>query len=114
MIINGIEVKELDFTDADLLDRIDKKSEEVLKQCEELEKVKDTIKPAEGIRQECKILKDFLDYVFEDNVSEKVFGNKNSLRYCLKAYEDVIKERNRQVDNLHNIVDTYSPQRIKR
>lgn len=113
MIINGIEL-EIDFTDADVLERIETKSEEVLKECEKLGKEKENIKPAEGIRQECKILKDFLDYVFGDNISEKIFGNKNSLRDCLKAYEDIINERNRQLNNLDKIVEMYSPERVQR
>lgn len=113
MIINGVELN-IDFTDADVLERIEIKSEEVLKKCEELGKNKKNIKPAEGIRQECKILKDFLDYVFGENISEKVFGNKDSLRDCLKAYEDIINERNRQLNNLNEIVEKYSPERVQR
>lgn len=113
MTINGVELN-IDFTDADVLERIETKSEEVLKKCEELEKNKKNIKPAEGIRQECKILKDFLDYVFGENISEKVFGNKDSLRDCLKAYEDIINERNRQLNNLDKIVEKYSPERVQR
>lgn len=113
MTINGVELN-IDFTDADVLERIETKSEEVLKKCEELEKNKKSIKPAEGIRQECKILKDFLDYVFGKNISEEVFGNKDSLRDCLKAYEDIINERNRQLNNLNEIVEKYSPERVQR
>ena len=111
MEVNGV-LLDIDFTDADTLQRIEDGSKKIY---EEADKIKNTATtPAEGIRQECKILKDFLDYVFEDSISEKVFGDKNSLRDCLKAYEDIIKERNRQVDNLQNVVDTYSPQRIER
>ena len=39
MTINGVELN-IDFTDADVLERIETKSEEVLKKCEELEKNK--------------------------------------------------------------------------
>jgi len=113
VIINGVELN-IDFTDADIIEKIDEKSKEILKQCEELETQKNNIEPAEGIRQECKILKDFLDYVFGDGTSEKIFGNKNSLRNCLKAYEDIINERNRQLNNLKDVVDKYSPDRVQR
>ena len=113
MIINGIEF-DIDFTDADLIEKIDIKSKEVYKEAEELEKKKKDISPAEGIRQECKIVKDFLDYVFGDGTSEKLFGNKNSLMECLKVYEDIIKERDRQLNNFKEVVDRYSPDRLKR
>ena len=60
MIINGVEL-DIDFTDADILEKIENGSKEVFSKAEELKGNKD-LSPAEGIRQECKILKDFLDY----------------------------------------------------
>ena len=113
MLINGVEF-EIDFTDADLIERIDKKVKEVEEQGEELEKNKKNITPAEGIRQECKIVKEFFDYVLGDGASEKIFGDKNSLRDCLQAFEDLINERNRQLNNFKKVVNKYSPDRLKR
>lgn len=113
MTINGVEF-EIDFTDADVIQKIDEGNEKVQKKIEELEKNIEEISPAEGIRQECTILKEFLDYVFGDGTSEKIFGVKNSLRECLKAFEDIINERNNQFDNLQNVIDKYSPDRLKR
>ena len=114
MIINGFEI-DIDFTDADVIERIDKGREMVLKEVEELENKKknDEIKPAEGIRQECKMLKDFLDYVFGEGTSEKIFNGKDSLRDCTKAYEDIFKERDRQLNNLKEVMAKYSPDRLK-
>ena len=102
MLINGVEF-EIDFTDADLIERIDKKVKEVEEQGKELEKNKKNITPAEGIRQECKIVKEFFDYVLGDGASKKIFGDKNSLRDCLQAFEDLINERNRQLNNFKKI-----------
>ena len=110
MIINGVEL-DIDFTDADVIERIEKGRIKVEKQAEELEKSE--LNPAEGIRQECKMLKDFLDCVFGDGTSEKLFGNKNSLRDCIKAYEDIFKERDRQLNNLAEVMNKYSPDRLK-
>lgn len=114
MIINGVEFNEIDFTDADVIEKIDIKSKEVYEKADEIDKIKDTITPAEGIRQACKILKDFLDYVLGDGASEKIFGDKNSLTLCLKAFQDVINERNRQYDNFQKVIDKYSPDRVQR
>lgn len=111
MKINGVEL-DLDFTDADILEKIEKGSKEVYDKAEQLKNT--TLSPAEGIRQECKILKDFLDYVLGEGTSEKLFGNKNSLKQCLNAYEDIINARKSQIDEFQAKVSKYSPDRLKR
>ena len=113
MKINGVEF-DIDFTDADILERIENGSKEVYEKAEELEKNKNNLKPAEGIRQECKILKDFLDYVLGYGTSEKIFGEKNSLSECLKAFEDIINARTTQIEEFQKRVSKYSPERFKR
>lgn len=113
MTINGVEF-DIDFTDADIIEKIDIKSKEVEEQGKQLEKNKKNITPAEGIRQECKIVKEFLDYVLGDGTSKKIFGDKDSLRDCLQAFEDIINERNRQLNNFKEVVNKYSPDRLKR
>lgn len=113
MTINDVEVK-IDFTDADTLERIEIGSK---KTHEEVEKLKNDIKEiplAEGIRQECKILKDFLDYVLGEGTSEKVFGKKDSLQECVKAFEDIINERDKQYNTFINKISKYSPERANR
>ena len=112
MIINGVEF-DIDFTDADILERIENGSKEIYQKAEELKGNKD-LSPAEGIRQECKILKDFLDYVLGDGTSEKLFKGKDSLNQCLSAYEDIINARKTQYDEIQAKVSKYSPDRLKR
>ena len=111
MKINGVEL-DIDFTDADILERIETGSKEVYNKAEELKT--STVSPAEGIRQECKILKDFLDYVIGEGTSEKLFGDKNSLQQCLNAYEDIVKARDEQINEFEARVSKYSPGRLKR
>lgn len=113
MTINGVEF-EVDFTDADLIEKINEGNKKVQEEIKELENNKKEISPAEGIRQECKIVKDFLDYVFGAGTSEKIFGNKNSLKEVLKAFEDIINERNKQLESLNNTFNKYSPERLNR
>ena len=113
MKINNVEL-DIDFTDADLIEKIDEGNKKVQQEIEELEKNKENISPAEGIRQECKIVKDFLDYVFGEGISKKIFGEKDSLRQCLQAFEDIIEERNRQLNNFSDTIAKYSPDRLKR
>lgn len=111
MKINGVEL-DIDFTDADVLERIETGSKEVYKKADELKNTSMT--PAEGIRQECKILKDFLDYVLGDGTSEKLFGSKNSLKDCLNAFEDIVTAKETQYKEFQAKVNKYSPDRLNR
>lgn len=115
MTINGYEI-DIDFTDADVIERIEKGKKVLYNGAEELKKQKDdeNFDLAEGIRQECKIIKDFFDYVFGEGISEKIFKGKNSLNLCLSAYEDIIKISDEQFEELNNKINSYSPDRLKR
>ena len=111
MKINGVEL-DIDFTDADILERIEKGSKEVYDKADELKD--STVSPAEGIRQECKIVKDFFDYVLGDGTSKKIFGDKDSLKMCLEAYEDIVQIRDEQFNDYYNKINKYSPERLQR
>lgn len=112
MIINGVEL-DIDFTDADIVERIENGSKKLYESADELKK-NTALTPAEGIRQECKIIKDFLDYVLGEGTSKKLFGEKNSLKQCLKAFEDIINAKQTQYDEFQAKVSKYSPDRLKR
>lgn len=116
MTINGVEIN-IDFTDADIIERIEKGCENLYNQAEELKNKTGegkTYSTAEGIRQECKIIKDFFNYVLGDGTSEKIFKGKDSLNLCLKAYEDIVEMRDKQLDEFNKKVGSYSPDRLKR
>ena len=116
MTINNIEI-DIDFTDADVIERIEKGCEKLYQEAEELKKLQkedENFNTAEGIRQECKIIKDFFDYVLGEGTSEKIFNGKDSLNLCLKAYEDIVEERDKQLNDFNNRVGSYSPDRLKR
>jgi len=111
MLINGVRL-DIDFTDADILQKIEDGSKEIFQKAEEL-KLQKNLSIAEGIRQECKILKNFLDYVLGEGTSEKLFKGKDSLQECLQAYEDIVKARNEQYNEFQKRVNKYSPNRLK-
>lgn len=112
MIINGVEL-DIDFTDADFIEKIENGSKEVYQKAEELKQLKQ-LSLAEGIRQECKILKDFLDYVLGDGTSEKLFKGKDSLKQCLQAFKDIINAKQTAMSDFQAEVSKYSPDRLKR
>lgn len=111
MTIKGKEF-EVDFTDADMIERVESERKKILDKCKELENNKD-IGFAEGIRQECKILKEFLDCVFGEGTSKEAFGEKDSLKDLLKAYEDTFEEMEKQQKYVNDVFNKYSPDRLK-
>lgn len=111
--LNGVNF-DIDFTDADLIEKIEKEIKEVERKNDELEKIKNTISPAEGIRQACKIIKDFIDCVLGEGASQKIFGNKDSLAFCTKIFRDIVEMRDKQYTDFENLVEQYSPERIER
>ena len=112
MIINGLEF-ETDFTDADFIEKIEKASKRVFEEAEILKQNKE-LSLAEGIRQECKILKNFLDYVLGEGTSEKLFKGKDSLNQCLQAFEDIISAKQNAMNDFQTKISKYSPDRLKR
>ena len=112
MSINGVEFY-IDFTDADIVEKIEKGSKEVYDKAQEL-KQKENLSPAEGIRQECKIIKEFLDYVLGEGTSEKIFNGKDSLNQCLQAFEDIINARDKEMKEIQDAISKYSPERLER
>ena len=111
MTINGVN-RDIDFTDADLLEKIEEGSKKVYDETEKIRNV--NLKLAEGIRQECKILKDFIDYVFGEGTSKEWFGEKDSLHLILQAFTDVINERDKQMNSINELASKYSPERVQR
>ena len=115
MTINGYEV-DIDFTDADVIQKIEEGKNILYNGVEELKKTTndEDFDIAEGIRQECKIIKDFFDYVLGDGTSEKIFKGKDSLNLCVKAYEDIIEASDKQFEELNKKINAYSPDRLTR
>jgi len=116
MKINEVEF-EIDFTDADFLERIEKGKENLENKIKELGENKKDVTPAEGIRQECNIVRIFIDYVFGEGSSEKAFKNKYSLKEHIEALEDIFNEYEKQINNLndkYNKFSIYSPERLQR
>lgn len=111
MRINNIDF-DVDFTDADFIEKIEQATQIVQEKSTELNTK--SLSLAEGIRQECKIAKDFFDYVFGAGTSQKLFGEKNSLNDCTKALEEIMNAKKEQENEFEKRVSKYSPSRINR
>ncbi len=111
MKIRGVEV-DFDFLDADFVEIFENEAQKVKEKAESYEK-KD-MKLSETIKVECKIIKEFFDNVFGKGTSLNVFGEKNNLKDCISAFEDIVKEKVEQQKGLENAFDRYQPNREQR
>lgn len=111
MKINNVEL-DIDFTDADLIESIEKNREKLIEACDNIDL--NNLTPAEGIRQMCKVIKDFFDCVFGEGTSKKLFGEKNSYKLCSEAFTELIKARDQQFKEVEDTLNNYSPDRLKR
>lgn len=111
MQIRGVEV-EFDFLDADNIEKFENEAEKVKEKADKYKKQE--MKYSEAIRTECKIIKDFFDAVFGAGMSEKMFGKKDNLNDCIKAFEDVTNAKIEQQKVLESTFARYTPNRAQR
>ena len=111
MKIRDIEV-EFDFLDADDVERFENEAKRVAEECNE--KNKKEMSYSEAIREECNIIEKFFDKVFGKGISEKLFKGKKNLNEHIKAFEDIVNQKNEQQRGLQNTLNRYQPNREQR
>lgn len=111
MKIKNIEVN-FEFLDADDMERFENESKNVIAKCELKEKEK--LSYSQIIREECKIINTFFDNVFGEGVSEKLFGNKSNLQEHIEAFEEIVKEKEKQQATIVSSLNRYQPNRETR
>lgn len=104
---------DLDFYDADLMEKIEKGMENVKNFITDNSSVKNQ-KSSVVIRKICKAIFNFFDDVLGTGASKAIFGDKTSLTLCIKAYEDFVNAKKEQDEALENISKKYSPNRASR
>lgn len=111
MKIRDIEAN-FDFLDADDVERFEKEARKVQEECKL--KDKQEMSYSEAIRQECIIIENFFDNVFEKGMSEKMFNGKKNLMDHIKAFEDIVNQKKEQQKGLENTLNRYQPNREQR
>lgn len=104
---------EIDFYDADVMEKIENSFEETQKQVQAYMQEK-TTKTSEVIRGVCKVVFDFFNRVFGEGTDKKIFGTKTNLIDCLKAFEQFVDAKTKQDKELEEISNKYSPNRATR
>lgn len=111
MKILDIEVN-FDFLDANDVEKFENEAKKVKEKCEEKKTIE--MSYSEAIRQECNVIEEFFDNVFEKGISIKMFKGKKNLGEHIKAFEDIINQKNEQQRKLQNTLDRYQPNREQR
>lgn len=116
MLIMGHEVQDLDFLDADVLEKVEIASKKVFDECKNAAKKAKT--ESEAVRNQCKAIAGFIDELFGEGTAEKLIKNGSSLFDCINVFGEVIKaieqikaEQNQEFEKLFS---RYSVERIKR
>lgn len=110
MVVNGVELEDLDIFDVDIAVKYENALEKVAKESH----VDENLKGSEIIRNQCQIIFDCFNELFGEGTDKKVFGEKVNVITCLKAFEQLIEETNKQSSKLKELQLKYSPNRVKR
>lgn len=85
MKINGIELKDIDLLDADVMENVEIATENVMKDIEEVKKTKSY---SEAIRKQCTAIFEYFNAIFGEDTDREIFGDKTNLRECLNAFKE--------------------------
>lgn len=89
---------EIDFTDADFLDRIDEAKQNLE---EDMKGIPKTGKAADIVRAQCQCFFNFFDYILGEGTHEEMFHGRTSLNMCIDASDMIAKFEEEEVDKLN-------------
>ena len=98
---------EIDFTDADFLDRIDEAKQNLK---EDMKGIPKTGKAADIVRAQCQCFFNFFDYILGEGTHEEMFQGRTSLNMCIDASDMIAKLEEEEVDKLNKKYDKYTVQ----
>ena len=114
MRVKDIEVN-FSFTDADDIERFENEARKVEERAKNYEKKE--ISVSEAIREECNVIEEFFDNVFEKGISQKLFKGKKDIADHINLFQDIVNAKLEQTKGLQNIydnLDRYIPNRETR
>lgn len=88
--IMGVEL-ELDVFDVDVYEQYEKELREVDRKVNHSPQAEKFKTPAEKLRYQCTVVKEFFDAVFGSGTAEKLFHGRNNIKDCNDAYMAVIE-----------------------
>ena len=116
MKILNVELRDIDFNDADDLELFENAVEDAKKALDNLNP--DGKRASEVIRKGCNAIFKCFDTIFGEGTAKKVFGDRTSLKVCIEAFKDLKAEREKQDGEIENMVvelnNNYNPNRATR
>lgn len=103
---------ELDFMDADEMERVEAAIENV--QSQNKAEAYEGLTQSQMIRKQCGIIFGFFDEVFGDGAHKRIFKGKCNLVMALNSFEEFIKAKDSSVSEIKAIKDKYDPNRAQR
>lgn len=85
MKINNVELEDLDFLEAETMERIEKAQEEYA----EKSKKTDFTKHSEMIKYNCELVFNLFNTIFGEGTDKKIFGNRCNLMDFIRAVSDL-------------------------
>ena len=111
MIINGIELEDIDITEMGTLKKYEDAHKRVVEVAEKTKKLKE---PVQMIKQQCNAVFNFFNSLFGEGTDKKVFGDKVSLKVCVKAFAEFNEYVAKDIQETNEMVNKYSPNRASR
>lgn len=111
MKLKNIEV-EFDFLDADNVEKLENAYKKVVEETEKHQE--EELSMSQEIRLECQIINEFLDNVFGEGVSGKLFNGKMSLKEHTEVFQDILNEKIKYSRDLESIYQRYQPRKERR
>ena len=111
MKIKNIEI-DFNFLDADNVEKFEQEAKKVVEKSEKSKTQKLT--NSESIRKECEVVEEFIDNVFGEGLSEKIFEGKKDLLEHIKVFQEIADEKNKKQAELQSLYNRYAPNRQQR
>ena len=102
MKLRNVEV-DFSFTNADDLERLEKASKKVQEKANKKEK--EEMNLSTKVKEECKIINEFLDEVFGEGIAEKIFKGKNDLKEHMELFMDIMNEKINTTKSFQSLYD---------
>lgn len=112
MKINGVELKDINFFNAETADKL----EEAMDKLGELAN-KDNFKGlslGDSIRKQYKITCDVFDTIYGFGTGERVIGKEADVKKCFNALEPLVDQMKLAKNDMNRMTNKYSPNRAQR
>ena len=96
---------DFDFFDAKQMEKFEK--EAIIVQ-EKLNNINTkNMKQSEFINKICAVIEECFNNVFGEKTSEKIFEGKKNFRLCMKAFNDLVKAKKEQEEQIENEIEKF-------